>query len=137
MLRPQTGTRSDKESKYGHVSGYLGDLNAQTGAVSRYVATPTRSGGELSSESAEMRVLRTVPDAFMVSLAHCHRKRGSSRAERAHVKSATESRRMGAGPRWVGAGPPRREKSRSAEVGLILAQFNVIQENVVLSFVEK
>lgn len=24
----------------------------------------------------------------MVSLAHCHRKRGSSRAERAHVKSA-------------------------------------------------
>lgn len=29
----------------------------------------------------------------MVSLAHCHGKRGSSRAERAHVKSARRSAR--------------------------------------------
>lgn len=30
--------------------------------------------------------LHTVPDAFMVSLAHCHSKRGSRRAERPYVK---------------------------------------------------
>lgn len=88
MLRPQTRTGSDKESKYGDVSELLGDLNAQSGAKSRYGAIPTRSSGKRGSELAEMRILRTVPDAFMVSLAHCHRKRGSSRAERAHVKSA-------------------------------------------------
>lgn len=88
MLRPQTRTGSDKESKYSDVREFLGNLNAQSGAKRRYDATPTRSSGERSSELADMRILRTVPDAFMVSLAHCHRKRGSSRAEREHVKSA-------------------------------------------------
>lgn len=90
MLRPQTRRGSDKESKYGDVSDILGDINTQNGAKSSYEATSTRSIGEQSSELAEISDLRTVPDAFMVSLAHYHRKRGSSRAEHAHVKSARQ-----------------------------------------------
>lgn len=34
----------------------------------------------------KLRLLHTVPDAFMVSLAHCHNKRGSGKAEHADVK---------------------------------------------------
>lgn len=77
-----------EESKCGFGRGLSGDTEARSRAKSRREASRGRSGGERSSQSAEMRILRTVPDAFMVSLAHCHGKRGSSRAEHAHVKSA-------------------------------------------------
>lgn len=40
----------------------------------------------LTAGVGKLRVLHTVPDAFMVSLAHCHNKRGSGKAEHADVK---------------------------------------------------
>lgn len=56
-------------------------VKTYTRQTQRYEATSGDLVRVSAADSGEIRVLRTVPDAFMVTLAHRRSKRGSSRAE--------------------------------------------------------